>query len=559
MRFKLINMLILSAVILPTCGIRPLGQNHLSPASLAPKKLVAFHIDFNTFSLNIVYLRQFIRFLAGHGYNAILWEVEEGVQWDTIPVCSKTDSLTKKEFKEIVDYARSLGLEPIPLLQTVAHSEYILKHQEYINLSENEQQPNSFCLTNPKAKRLLKQLIHEYLSVFGAIRFFHLGGDEAKNISLCNTCSAFTHKHGLLSLYCHHLNELAKDLIARGIRPCIWSDMILRFPSSISIVPHTFIIWDWNYWDGVQPPDKVILRDQGKFLSLNQIPSKDLALIPELISDSGRLNAFYTIDFLIKQKFDVVICPSSRSLGDPFFAGRHHVHAPNIIGAAKKCITTGTLGICTTSWGIRIFNYRLQIPWIILVPLALNHPNDSCVTILEKASYQLFNRRDLLFYQSIDMIGTPFLFDSAGSTGIEWNGLKDGSLPPRNFIHNLIDKMKNSHQLPIEQQQIINAKNRILAGKRMLATFAKEATDKIDVIHEWLTAADFQLQQADIASRILKVAATPVPRPSIKLVNIIRDTRSRYCAWAKEWLSESSAIKAADLIYFALAEYAKKP
>ena len=96
-----------------------------------PTPLLAIHIDFNCEALTRETVSTLLRFAASCGYNAVLWEVEDMVQWETCPECVSKDAFTKAEFREILAEAKSLGLAPIPLLQTFGHAEYILSHAPY--------------------------------------------------------------------------------------------------------------------------------------------------------------------------------------------------------------------------------------------------------------------------------------------------------------------------------------------------------------------------------------------------------------------------------------------
>ena len=96
----------------------------------------AFHIDMNVAHFTRDYLEKWLRRLAAQGYDAILWEVENNVAWETCPECASPEAFSKDEFAGILALSRELGLEPIPLLQTLAHCEYVLKHERYASLSE---------------------------------------------------------------------------------------------------------------------------------------------------------------------------------------------------------------------------------------------------------------------------------------------------------------------------------------------------------------------------------------------------------------------------------------
>jgi len=88
--------------------------------------MTLFHVDLNFVNLSAPYLRRWLKKLADMGYTGLLWELENKIRWETCPECVWPEALSKAEFRELLDYARELGLESMPLLQTIGHGEYVL-------------------------------------------------------------------------------------------------------------------------------------------------------------------------------------------------------------------------------------------------------------------------------------------------------------------------------------------------------------------------------------------------------------------------------------------------
>ena len=85
-------------------------------ANMAADQMNIFHMDFNGVSLKGDYVRSWLRRLKGMGFEAILWELEDKVQWETCPECVWPEAMSKDEFREILSYSRALGLEPLSLI-----------------------------------------------------------------------------------------------------------------------------------------------------------------------------------------------------------------------------------------------------------------------------------------------------------------------------------------------------------------------------------------------------------------------------------------------------------
>ena len=213
-------------------------REETGPAA-GPARLFGFHIDMNIAQFRGPYLKSELRALAAKGYNAIIWEVENNIRWETCPECVSPDAFSKAEFKEILAYGRSLRLEPIPLLQTIGHCEYVLKNERYKPLAEVPGRIDQYCPRNPEVVAFLTKWLEEYLDVFGPVRVFHLGADEAYTLGECPRCRAFAAEHSLSELYIDHINAMSRPLIDRGIRPVIWADMVLHHPEALDKLSRT--------------------------------------------------------------------------------------------------------------------------------------------------------------------------------------------------------------------------------------------------------------------------------------------------------------------------------
>ena len=145
--------------------------------ALAVASLTVLHLDFNSIRLERKEIESTLEFAAKAGYDSVLWEVEDKIRWETCPECAHPEAFTKDEFRGILAKAKSLGLKPIPLLQTFGHAEYVLECERYRPWRELASAEDCYCVSNPEVREFLKRWIHEYLDLFGdEVADFHLGG-----------------------------------------------------------------------------------------------------------------------------------------------------------------------------------------------------------------------------------------------------------------------------------------------------------------------------------------------------------------------------------------------
>ena len=353
--------------------------------------MLAIHIDFNCESLSHETVSTLLRFAASCGYDSVLWEVEDMVRWETCPECVSRDAFTKDEFREILAEAKSLGLAPIPLLQTFGHAEYILSHAPYSAWRELPEKKDCYCVSRPEVRTFLKRLLHEYLELFGDdVRLFHLGGDEAYSFGKCPVCAA----RDRTELYVEHLRAVAEELLARGIRPACWSDSIIGMAGDdiARHLPRDFVIWHGAYIYGCPgagdkwAKDSLTLKEQG---------------------------------------YDVVFIGASECyLSGPLLPMYTH-HVPNIVAGASLVREKSLYGYCVTSWSIRAASKIAQLPLFELGARCFRGPVADVDAELAAILRNVFGdvRPDTVYRL------TDWRAGGYGLEGRHWNVYKDAAPP----------------------------------------------------------------------------------------------------------------------------------
>ena len=175
---------------------------------------------------------------------------------------------TPEELGRLAAIGRDLGLVLVPQLNAFGHASLSrtssLKHAaldlhpEYEPLFE----PGgwNWCLSNPEARRVVRELVDEMHEACGRPPLFHLGCDEAQPPS-CPECRR--RPYGELVL--EHVADLAAFLRERGARAMVWHDMLLDrgdprwkgfvasgSPATAALadtLPKDVVICDWQYAD----------------------------------------------------------------------------------------------------------------------------------------------------------------------------------------------------------------------------------------------------------------------------------------------------------------------
>jgi hypothetical protein len=177
--------------------------------------LRAFMIQ-GAWASNIDDFKTMIKLLACFKVRYVAIEFGPQLVLDCEPSIARGASFSKKEAKMVIDYARSLGLEPIGYLNMLGHLERAYEKSPYTDhggiMIQNEEVYDKFVFP----------ILSEMLEIYGPIKWFHCGMDEAGD--LCSWLSS--QGYDSAQLLARHLSKINDFLKQRGIKMIIWHDML---------------------------------------------------------------------------------------------------------------------------------------------------------------------------------------------------------------------------------------------------------------------------------------------------------------------------------------------
>lgn len=132
--------------------------------------------------------------------------------------------LKKSEVRDLVQYAKGLGIHVIPELQALSHSYYMtVPHKEIAELCDDPF-PDTYCPLNEESYKLYFDLAEEVLEVFEP-ETVSVGHDEIRVLGKCEKCRSKTGAE-LLS---YELLRLYGFYSARGVRTAMWGESLQSF------------------------------------------------------------------------------------------------------------------------------------------------------------------------------------------------------------------------------------------------------------------------------------------------------------------------------------------
>ena len=224
--------------------------------------------------------RTVIDFLPGQGYNAVVIDVGDGVQYETHPEISVSGAWSKDKLKAELEYIRSKGMKVIPKLNfSAGHDGWLGKY--------------SMMISTPEYYQVCKDLILEVAELFGTPELFHLGMDE----------ETYGNQLKYRMIRVRHLDLLWHDLFfffdvcqQAGCRPWIWADHCCRNPQDfLAHMPKCAVQSNWFYGrfqknsDGSYNENDVEVYRKLEQYGYDQIPTISAIVYPGHASDIMQL------------------------------------------------------------------------------------------------------------------------------------------------------------------------------------------------------------------------------------------------------------------------------
>ncbi|OGV47862.1 MAG: hypothetical protein A2017_00130 [Lentisphaerae bacterium GWF2_44_16] len=211
-------------------------------------KIRAEHWDLKGVMPTFAYLKKRICELAKYKINTLLVEYEDKIELERHPLIISPVALTKKQVAELVKTAEDNFIEVIPLVQSLGHAEYVLKHKEYSYVAESNEKCQQYCASKPESFELFKDFIEE-ISPLHPSKYIHIGADETRQLGECPRCAEIAKKKGKLGLYFQRVKEVCDYIISIGKIPMIWDDMFCRnFQKDLlKKLPKETILVPWLY------------------------------------------------------------------------------------------------------------------------------------------------------------------------------------------------------------------------------------------------------------------------------------------------------------------------
>ena len=212
------------------------------------QRLRGIHFDMKYTFYRIETLLEHLRNMAAMKLNCALFEYEDKFPYQRHPeIVDQAQAFTPEQIDLLRRTAARLHIQIIPLVQTLGHLEFALRHEELADLRETPDGYTMMCPNNPKAVRFVQDLIEEMIEAHPDAKIMHIGGDETSLLGACPTCKKVADEHGPVHIWVEHYRQIVQFTLNKGVRPILWDDIVRRDASKAERLPREAILSYWIY------------------------------------------------------------------------------------------------------------------------------------------------------------------------------------------------------------------------------------------------------------------------------------------------------------------------
>ena len=199
---------------------------------------------------------ELIRSAHEHGFNQIVLDLGEGVQYESHPELARKGAWSRARVHEEVARCRDLGIELIPKLNfSATHHMWLGEYRRMMSTSVYY--------------KVCRELIEEVYELFEHPTYVHLGMDEEGDPQFFKELDMVHYRQG--ELIWHDLKFLCDCVLKCGAKPWIWADMCIYHPDEFrKRIPYTDVVLSpWIYF-AVRREHWTLISSKQRYLDSNE-------------------------------------------------------------------------------------------------------------------------------------------------------------------------------------------------------------------------------------------------------------------------------------------------
>lgn len=190
---------------------------------------------------------------ADWGYQELYIHLEDAVAYPSLPEVARADAYTTREFEKLVRAATRAGIQVVPIVNLLGHTQYLVKTPGLRDLNELRAPDGSplergqICPLHPRTLEIADKLLSD-MAPFCTAGKVHVGLDESFHLGKHPLSRAEVKRVGLAAHFSGYVNRLHALVQPHGLRMGMWADMLALIPDAIADLPRGLIAYDWYYY-----------------------------------------------------------------------------------------------------------------------------------------------------------------------------------------------------------------------------------------------------------------------------------------------------------------------
>ena len=210
------------------------------------------HVDFKGLPVTPEYLSARFSDFRAVGATHVLLEWEDMLPYSGELACmARSNAFSVAEVESVLAVAKSLGLVVVPLLQTLGHLEFVLKHDRFANLREDPDDYSTLCPCSDGAPALIEAMLCQMFALHPECDQIHLGCDEPTLGINSRTANAIAQDvDGLSGVFTSHVERTVAQVRAHGRSCLMWHDAAANMSKCCLARLHAtgvkMVVWDYR-------------------------------------------------------------------------------------------------------------------------------------------------------------------------------------------------------------------------------------------------------------------------------------------------------------------------
>jgi hypothetical protein len=190
---------------------------------------------------------------ADWGYKELYLHLEDAVEFPSLPGVARKDAYSRRQFARLVDAATLAGINVVPIVNLLGHTQYLIKVPGLRDLNELRAPDGSplergqVCPLHPRMLDVADALIRD-VAPFCTAGKVHVGLDESFSLGRHPLSRAEIAAVGLGQHFARYVGRLNNVVTSRGLRLGMWADMLALVPDVIPHLPPGITAYDWYYY-----------------------------------------------------------------------------------------------------------------------------------------------------------------------------------------------------------------------------------------------------------------------------------------------------------------------